>query len=453
MGHERRRALNTFWGDPLVELPLPATQKELRMNREQKRQATKQIKKQASSNPLNILWVSNSPWASTGYGQQTKQVTSRLVNDNHKVAIAANYGLEASSTFFGTGKNQIKIYPRGYDQWSNDVIPAHMQDWSLENPHNPSVIMTLFDVWVFRGPKWAEFPVASWTPIDHMPTPLGVLNWLKNKFVKPIAMSKYGLNLIQAENVDALYVPHAIEAVFKPTTETEINGQKYTGREIMGVPDDAFVVGMNAANKGVMPNRKAFGENLLAFSIFAKDKKDVCLYLHTDPKGAAGGINLLELLKAVGIPQEKVRFADTYALRSGLSQDSLAAVYTSMNVLLATSYGEGFGIPTIEAQACGTKVIVSNFAASAELCGDGWLIDGQPLWDAPQGSFFYVPSVPQITDALEQAYKGSQEKSSKAIDFAKQYQANSVYEKDWKPAIEAIRNHAAEYAVARLKGS
>lgn len=431
----------------------PAIKKELRMNREQKRQATKQIKKQATSNPLNILWVSNSPWAATGYGQQTNQVTSRLINDNHKVAIAVNYGLEGSTTIYGTGKNQIKIYPRGYDQWSNDVIPAHMKDWSLENPQNPNVIMTLFDVWVFRGPKWQEFPVASWTPIDHMPSPPMVLKWLRNKFVKTIAMSKYGQKILQADNIDALYVPHAMESVFKPTTHAEINGERYTGTDIMGTPEDSFVVGMNAANKGVMPNRKAFGENLLAFSIFAKDKNDVCLYLHADPKGAAGGINLLELLTAVGIPQEKVRFADPYSMRVGLSQEALAAMYTSMNVLLATSYGEGFGIPTIEAQACGTKVIVSNFAASAELCGDGWLIDGQPLWDAPHGSFFYVPNVGQITEALEQAYKGSQEKSKKAIDFASGYQADLVYEKDWKPVLEAIRKHVTEHQVSKVKGS
>jgi glycosyltransferase involved in cell wall biosynthesis len=55
-----------------------------------------------------------------------------------------------------------------------------------------------------------------------------------------------------------------------------------------------------------------------------------------------------------------------------------------MDVMLATSYGEGFGIPTIEALACGTPVIVSEFAASTELLGDVWLVDGQQLCDAPQ---------------------------------------------------------------------
>jgi glycosyltransferase involved in cell wall biosynthesis len=221
----------------------------------------------------------------------------------------------------------------------------------------------------------------------------------------------------------------------------------------MGLPEDAFVVGMNAANKGVTPNRKAFGENLLAFSIFAKDKKDVFLYLHTEPKGSLGGINLFELLQAVGIDKEKVRFADTYALRSGMSSEAMAALYTSMDVLLATSYGEGFGIPTIEAQATGTKVIVSNFAASAELCGDGWLIEGQPLWDAMQGSFFYVPSIPQITSALKEAYDQGRTRSQKAIDFAAGYDADLIYETAWKPALKVIKQHAIEHQARRLTAS
>jgi predicted metal-dependent peptidase len=46
---------------------------------------------------------------------------------------------------------------------------------------------------------------------------------------------------------------------------------------------------MNAANKGVTPIRKAFGENLLAFSMFAKKYDDAVLYIHTDPSGSMGG--------------------------------------------------------------------------------------------------------------------------------------------------------------------
>jgi hypothetical protein len=83
-------------------------------------------------------------------------------------------------------------------------------------------------------------------------------------------------------------------------------------------------------------------------------------------------------------------------------------------------------------------VIVSDFAASAELVGDGWKIGGQPLWDAPQKSFFHVPNVSEIVKALEQAYKRDRVRSEKAIEFAKQYEANYVYETHWKPTLRAI---------------
>lgn len=423
------------------------------VNREEKRKLEREIKKTKFRDTLNILWVSNAPYASTGYGTQSAQVVKRLAKIKQNVAIATNYGLEASHTYYAVDDVNIKMYPRGHDQWSNDVIPAHMYDHSLDHPENLNLILTLFDVWVFKGPKWKEFPVASWVPVDHMPTPPGVVKWLNQDFVLPIAMSKYGQKVLKSENIESLYIPHAIEKVFKPTSTVSNKTETYTGREIMGLPEDAFVVGMNAANKGVSPNRKAFGENLLAFSIFAKDKKDVFLYLHTEPKGSLGGIDLFELLQAVGIEKEKVRFADTYALRSGMSQEAMAALYTSMDVLLATSYGEGFGIPTIEAQATGTKVIVSNFAASAELCGDGWLIEGQPLWDAAQGSFFYIPSIPQISSALDEAYNQGRTRSQKAIDFAAQYDADLVFETAWKPALKALKEHAIEHQTNRLKSS
>jgi glycosyltransferase involved in cell wall biosynthesis len=195
---------------------------------------------------------------------------------------------------------------------------------------------------------------------------------------------------------------------------------------------------MNAANKGVTPNRKAFGENLLAFSIFAKMHDDVVLYLHTDYLGGLGGINLSQLITSCGIADDKVVWVDPYLYKTGIDQKRLASIYTAMDVLLATSYGEGFGIPTIEAQACGTPVIVSEFAASTELVGDGWLIEGQPLWDAHQMAWFNIPNVPKIVEALEDAYQRGQGRSQKAIDFAKAYNADVVFDKYWKPALQVL---------------
>jgi glycosyltransferase involved in cell wall biosynthesis len=172
--------------------------------------------------------------------------------------------------------------------------------------------------------------------------------------------------------------------------------------------------------------------------MFAQKHPDAVLYLHTDALGSLGGIKMLELIKSVGLKKEQYRFVDPYMLRTGIPANEMAAIYTGMDVLLATSYGEGFGIPTIEAQACGTRVIVSDFAASTELCGDGWLVGGQPLWDAPQKSFFHVPSIPEIVSALDEAYIKADDRSVKAIDFAAQYQSDVVFDKYWTKALDAL---------------
>lgn len=409
------------------------------MNREQRRKQNKnlQLVTKPDLNKKRILWVSNAPWAGTGYGQQTAQVVPRL-QDEYELAIAANYGLEANTTYWNSGRGNVFIYPRGFDQWSNDVIPAHAQDWANRNPNVDHLIITLFDVWVFKGPQWGEHRVASWVPIDHTPIPPEVANWSRLPFVTPIAMSQYGKSLFDNLGIQAEYVPHAIEDVFEPTETLPTPDGEITSRKFLNIPEDAFVVGMNAANKGVYPTRKAFGENLLAMSIFMQKHKDVFLYMHTEATKSMGGIDLRKLIKAVGIDENRVVFIDQYMLRAGLNQKLMALMYTGLDVLLATSYGEGFGIPTIEAQACGTPVIVSNYAASPELVGDGWKVDGQPLWDDPQQSWFHIPLVDQIVQSLEEAYNKPSGRSIKAMEFAEQYRADAVYEKYWKPALKAI---------------
>jgi hypothetical protein len=409
------------------------------VNEDKKKLARKMhLRVVGDSKPKRILFVSNAPWASTGYGQQTAQLTTRLKKDEYEVAIAANYGLEASNSDWNSEAGSIPVYSRGHEQWSNDVIPAHMYDWTQKDPDAQHLLMTLFDVWVFKGDKWADWPVASWVPVDHLPCPPDVSAWCRKKNVHPVAMSKFGQAMLENVGIQASYVPHGIENVFEPTETIIDNVGEIPCREFMNIPEDSFVVGMNAANKGVYPNRKAFGENLLAFSMFARKHKDAILYLHTDASGSLGGIRLTELIASVGIPKEQVIFVDPYILRAGVTQKTLAGIYTAMDVLLATSYGEGFGIPTIEAQACGTRVIVSDFAASSELCGDGWKITGQPLWDAPQKSWFHIPNVDAIVEALQNAYNAGRQRSLKAMEFAEQYKADTVYENLWKPTLKAI---------------
>lgn len=384
---------------------------------------------------VRALWYSNAPWAGTGYGQQTQQAVQRLIKEGHEIAIHAIYGLEGStSTWEG-----IKIYPRGMSPYSDDIVVAHWMEWTQATTL-PKLLMTLFDVWVLKAPNLEKVPnIASWVPIDHQPCPPEVMSWCMRPNVMPIAMSKFGQRMLDQQGVRSLYVPHGIESVFKPTSSIkDQDGREITGRKIMGAEEDQFVVMMTAANKGVHPPRKAFAENFMAFGMFAAKHPDAVLYMHSEASGSMGGLDLTTLAQACGIAPERIKWVDPYLYRIGLPQHAMAALYSAADVLLATSMGEGFGIPVVEAQACGTPVIVSNFTAQPELCGDGWIVDGQPFWDPAQRSWFLTPSVPAILNSLEEAYQRGRGRSQKAVDFAKQYEADAVYESHWKPAMKEI---------------
>jgi glycosyltransferase involved in cell wall biosynthesis len=378
---------------------------------------------------------SNSPGQPTGYGQATEALVNLLKRDGADVAALSNYGHEGVNTTYQTKYGEIPIYSRGSEAYSNDVAPAHHKHWKALNAKQPDLMITLYDVWVLNNKGYDSIPIASWTPIDHNPVPPGVLQWLKKDNVTPLAMSKFGLDQINKVGVEGHYVPHSIDTnVFKPTdTIGEMSGQ-----EFMGFEDDRFIVGMNAANKasGII-HRKAFGENMMAFAMLCRKYPDAILYLHTDASSPHGW-NLMALGQMLGIPVDNMAFPDPLAYRYGMSQEMLAGIYSQMDVLLATSYGEGFGVPTVEAQACGVPVIVSNFAASPELVGDGWVVSGQPLYDPAQHSFFTIPSVPEIFAALEEAYKRGKGKSDKAIEFASAFDHEKVWQDNWMPVLKKL---------------
>ena len=384
-----------------------------------------------------ISWYSNSLNQPTGYGTQSKQVIQRLVQQGHKVAMLSNYGGEGVNSFIETGSGKIPHYSRGMNQYSTDVMPLNFQHWSAENRGLPNFLITLYDVWVFDNPALDSIPIASWTPIDHQPAPEKVLAWLRKPNVTPIAMSKFGKAMIENAGIESEYIPHAIDTkIFKPT---EFLPEGISGREFVG-GDDKFVVGMNFANKaGGFIHRKAVAENFLAFAIFASKHDDVVLYLHTEPYGKQSGFVLPNILEACGVPTDKVKFVDPISYSYGISTETLVAIYSAWDVGLFTNYGEGFGVPQIEAQACGVPIITSNFAASAELASpDSFLVNGQPFWDAGQHTWFNVPNVQGIVDALEQAYQRGRKKFPDTLAFAKQYDANKIFADSWKPLIEKL---------------
>ena len=64
-------------------------------------------------------------------------------------------------------------------------------------------------------------------------------------------------------------------------------------------------------------------------------------------------------------------------IRTGyLSESDKIDLYRAANVFVFPSLYEGFGLPVLEAMACGTPVITSDCSSLPEVVGDaGWLAD------------------------------------------------------------------------------
>jgi len=262
-----------------------------------------------------------------------------------------------------------------------------------------------------------------------------VLSFFEDSHAVPIAMSRFGERQLNNADIECLYAPHGVDSkVFKPGID-QVNGLK--PRDLFALDDSVFVVGMNAANKGNHKIRKGFPQAMAAFGIFARNHDDARLVMHTERLGMCEGVNLERLGEACGIPEGRVSFTDQYAYRVGLPAPMIAAMYNAFDVFLAPSMGEGFGIPVIEAQACGVPVIVSDFSAQPELVGSGWTVGGQPDWDEAQGAWMHLPSVGEIVDALEEAYEGKGDPQA-ARDKALEYDHDLVYDKYWRPIVAEL---------------
>ena len=371
-----------------------------------------------------VLWWSNSPTVGTGYGTQTKAVVDRL-SWYTTVEVAANYGVEGTPQTYVTPHGvRVPLWPRSGMPYSQDVILTYWRRFVSENPGARFIMLA--DAFVVPDAVTGEVDVDIWVPVEHVPCPPDLLHIFgrDESKARAIAMSKFGQQELAKGAIPSTYIPHGIEPTFR-TTEG--------GSDIMGVADDAYVVAMVAANKGATPIRKSFGQAFQAFAEVAKTRKDMVLYVHADPNGIQS-VTLHDLAKTLGL-SDRVVFPDRDRYNMwGYTKSDLAAIYTRADIILSPSMGEGFGLCPLEAAACGTPAIVSNFSAQPELaCTDSYLVEGQLEWHQGRRAFLFTPSVTSIVEALSDAYENPVKRSQAALDLAAEYDADKVFNKYWLP--------------------
>jgi glycosyltransferase involved in cell wall biosynthesis len=437
---------------------------------------------------MKILWISNAPWMPSGYGSQTRQVGRRIAASGTGIEFVANDGTRGNVTGVELAAKMndpewanLLVRGSGYDRFSRDSVREDLEqsqaDW----------VVSLYDAWVYTQgieDPFAGLPhVAGWVPVDHWPAPISLYGWLQNGHTA-IAMSRFGehwLRVLSEAWTDAgqasfavRYAPHAVDDVFQPTDSDF--------RQSIGVPADAFLVGIVAANWGsLVYDRKGMSDMAAALGMFMADHPDAYVYVHSVTGPGAEMIFLPGCFAFNAVPTERLRFADQYRLKKqDYSDADMAAMYSAFDVLLATSRGEGFGVPVIEAQACGTPVIASNWTAQTELLADepwaletmgpirtasGWLVAVDMDYDAKQGANWGKPLITSIALGLRDAHEKLADPATRdgyrdaAIAKAANYRADRVFADHWKPLLDEMEeslkppNRAARRAARKRRAA
>lgn len=385
---------------------------------------------------MKIMIHSNGPMVPSGYGRQTALAIRQLTGLGHDVAVSSFHGVTGEILdWYG-----VPVYPSGMAPFGIDVLLPHANHFGAE------LILTLMDTWklmpilghLSESLKLQGAPrLACWTPVDCAPLSQGDRIVLQNSGAVPVAMSRHGVAMMAEAGLKGLrYVPHSVDtAIYRPLPDA---GQSL--RLETGTDPAAFVIGIVAANRDMF--RKAWPEQFEAFAQHLLLWPDSELWVHTIADGTrgAGGYNLKSMAAEMGIGH-RVRFSDDYAQIAGLIDDQQMAIwYNAIDLLSACSYGEGFGLPIVEAQACGTPAVATKASAMTELATE--VVSGSRWWNAVHNAWWVRPE-PDAIDKVYAKYRTSVDERMTfpahvyADDVAK-YDVDAVAQTHWKPFLEAL---------------
>ncbi len=344
----------------------------------------------------------------------------------HEVVLSTFWGLSGCVTQW----DGFTVLPGFGGQYCSSSLRQHAMHV------NPDLVITLGDVWVLDPNVVRELSIAHWLPSDCRPMSTADRNVVEAAAPQLIAMSRFGQERFRDAGIDAFYVPHGLDfSVWQPVED------RRALRLDRGMDPDAFVIGVNAANNDAI--RKAAPEMMLAFAKFHQSHPDALLALHTGIH-CDGGQDLEAVAENLGIT-DRCLVADQYRYTAGLiTEADLRDWYNCVDVLCSATYAEGFGLPIVEAKACGTPVITTKCSSMEELNPDGLQVDGEPFFNGVHRGWWIRPSISGMVQALEESYGRRDEVDRvKLRESVAAYEVGNVAEKHMRPVVDKLLEHFA----------
>ncbi len=390
-----------------------------------------------------ILFLTEAAYLSTGYATYSRNVLQHMKDTGkYELAELSVYGSAEDSR-----RSQIpwKNYPNLPDSTSTDKEkeiynsnPANVFGaWRFERAcldFKPDAVFTIRDFWmdsfVYESPyrrifKWVWMPTVDAAPQNEewihqfcdADTVLTYSDWAKGVIDK---QSGGKANTLGSAS------PSASKEFFMVPDKAQ-------AKRDMGFPEDCKIIGTVMRNQ----RRKLFPVLLEAFSKYLKSSQDKKTYLHIHSSYPDGGWDFAELLHRYGVSSrvfftytcsdpecnatEISKFNDTRKacskcqkftstqtnVNNGVSDEILAKIYNMYDLYVQCANCEGFGLPQVEAAACGVPVACTNYSAMEDVIKklEAYPIEVQALYqELETGCERAVPSVDSLVNIFNRHF-------------------------------------------------
>jgi glycosyltransferase involved in cell wall biosynthesis len=290
----------------------------------------------------------------TGVQRSAHEIVSRLLSDDH-----GRYTL-VSPKFDSASDPSLPIEQRGYIRyghlWEQIELPRIVRsmgsDAVLYCPETSGPlavvrqVMTMHDLFPVENPEWFSRAFSAW------------YRWLLPRLVKRVAYilanSEYTrqrlLERFSLPEDKVVLCPFAQGERFAPTSEEEV--ERF--RVEQGLPKRYLLsIGNIAPRKNLATLATAWKQTMAR-------REGVELII-------AGGVNKA-VFNTAGSGADALR-DPTIRLLGFFPDEKLPLLYQGAEAYAFPSLAEGFGLPILEAMACGTPVICSDTTAMPETAG------------------------------------------------------------------------------------
>ena len=295
----------------------------------------------------------------------------------------------------------------GSSRAARSVDVWHGPHYTMPRRSQVPAVVTIHDLTFFTNPEWHERSKVAFfrRSIAYSAAHASVL----------VCVSDFTARLLDevvSDHAPVVVAPHGVDLErFAP--EGSDDEQRFGSHGL--VADAPYILFV-----GTLEPRKGVDVLLDAFSVVADTDPSIELWL----AGQAGwGLRDVEATISSHRASSRIR-------RLGfVDEDVLPALMRRARAVAYPSKGEGFGLPVLEAMACGATVVTTSGTVMAEVAGDGALL--VPVGDSPA-----------LASALAGAVASSDDERSARSRLARTHAEQYTWER-------SMHQHLIAYEMAR----